>query len=356
MNSRRTIAVAMSGGVDSSMAAALLVEQGEQVFGLMLRLWDAHPDRPNRCCSPRDMANARMVAAQLEIPFYVLDVREPFRQAVVEPFIAGYLEGITPNPCMACNRQIRWGHLLRHALQLGATHLATGHYARIEGSDSQPRLYRSRDRMKDQSYVLSVLRQADLSLSRFPLGELTKDQVREAATQLRLPVADRPDSQDLCFLGGADYREFLKDSGGASWGPGPIVDQAGTPLGTHQGLPAYTIGQRKGIGVSAPVPFYVVAKDKERNALVVGPRAALARSSFRVDRLQWVAGEPPELGTSLSVQVRYRSSAVPVRLQLNGTTASAEVELEQPVLQITPGQAAVFYSGEECLGGGVIIQ
>jgi tRNA-specific 2-thiouridylase len=356
MNPRRMIAVAMSGGVDSSMAAALLVEQGEQAFGLMLRLWDSHPDRPNRCCSPRDMANARMVAAQLEIPFYVLDVREPFRQAVVEPFIAGYLEGITPNPCMACNRQIRWGHLLRHARQLGATHLATGHYARIQGSGSQHRLYRSLDRMKDQSYVLSVLGQADLSVSRFPLGELTKDQVREAAGKLSLPVADRPDSQDLCFLGGADYREFLRDRGGASWEPGPIVDQAGTPLGTHQGLPAYTIGQRKGIGVSAAAPFYVVAKDKDRNALVVGPRAALARTSFRVDRLQWVAGEPPVSGTSLSVQVRYRSSAVPAELQLNGTLASAAVELEQPVLQITPGQAAVFYSGEECLGGGVIIQ
>jgi tRNA-specific 2-thiouridylase len=275
---------------------------------------------------------------------------------VVEPFIAGYLEGITPNPCMACNRQIRWGHLLQHARQLGATHLATGHYARIQGSGSQHRLYRSLDPLKDQSYVLSVLGQADLSVSRFPLGELTKDQVREAAGKLSLPVADRPDSQDLCFLGGADYREFLRDRGGASWEPGPIVDQAGTPLGTHQGLPAYTIGQRKGIGVSAAAPFYVVAKDKDRNALVVGPRAALARTSFRVDRLQWVAGEPPVSGTSLSVQVRYRSSAVPAELQLNGTLASAAVELEQPVLQITPGQAAVFYSGEECLGGGVIIQ
>ena len=353
---RRKIAVAMSGGVDSSIAAALLVEQGEQVFGLMLRLWDSHPDRPNRCCSPRDMANARAVASQLDIPFFVFDVREPFRQAVVEPFIAGYLEGITPNPCMACNRQIRWGHLLRHARQLGATHLATGHYARIQESRGQYQLLRPQDRAKDQSYVLSVLGQEDLEQSRFPLGELEKDQVRELARRLRLPVAERPDSQDLCFLGGADYREFLRDTAGVSGNPGPIVDQAGMRLGAHQGLTDYTIGQRKGIGVSAAVPLYVIDKDFHRNTLVVGPREALARNSFRVDRLHWVAGRPPEPETSLSVQVRYRSAAVPARLRRNGSQTSAEVQLQEPLLQITPGQAAVFYAGEECLGGSVILQ
>jgi len=352
---KRTIAVAMSGGVDSSIAAALLVEQGEQVFGLMLRLWDSRPERPNRCCSPRDMANARAVAAQLEIPFYVLDVREPFRRAVVEPFIAGYLEGITPNPCMACNRQIRWGHLLRHAHQLGATHLATGHYARIRESGGQYRLLRPLDRAKDQSYVLSVLGQQDLEQSCFPLGELAKDQVRELARRLRLPVAERPDSQDLCFLGGADYREFLRDSAGVSGNPGPIVDQAGVRLGAHQGLPDYTIGQRKGIGVSAGVPLYVIDKDVHRNTLVVGPRQALARTSFQVDRLRWVAGQPPEPDASLSVQVRYRSAAVPARWRNNGSLTTAEVQLDEPLLQITPGQAAVFYAGEECLGGGMIL-
>ncbi|MGH2621300.1 MAG: tRNA 2-thiouridine(34) synthase MnmA [Anaerolineales bacterium] len=353
---RRKIAVAMSGGVDSSIAAALLVEQGEQVFGLMLRLWDSHPDRPNRCCSPRDLANARAVAAQLEIPFYVLDVREAFRQAVVEPFIAGYLEGITPNPCMSCNRQIRWGHLLRHARQLGATHLATGHYARIQESGGQYQLFRPRDRAKDQSYVLSVLGQADLEQSFFPLGELEKDQVREFARELRLPVAERPDSQDLCFLGGADYRDFLRDTAGVSGTPGPIIDQAGLRLGAHQGLPDYTVGQRKGIGVSAAVPLYVIDKDFQRNTLVVGPREALARTAFSVDRLHWVAGRPPEPETCLSVQVRYRSAAVRARLQPNGDLTSAEIQLDEPLLQITPGQAAVFYAEEECLGGGVIFQ
>ncbi len=353
---QRKIAVAMSGGVDSSIAAALLVEQGEQVFGLMLRLWDSHPDRPNRCCSPRDMANARAVAAQLDIPFFVLDVREPFRQAVVEPFIAGYLQGITPNPCMACNRQIRWGHLLRHARQLGATHLATGHYARLQESGGHFQLFRPRDRTKDQSYVLSVLGQADLEQSCFPLGELEKDRVREHARRLHLAVAERPDSQDLCFLGGADYRDFLRDTAGISASPGPIIDQAGLQLGVHQGLPDYTVGQRKGIGVSAAVPLYVVEKDFPRNALIVGPREALARTTFRVDRLHWVAGRPPEPEIPLSVQVRYRSAAVPARLRPNGSQASAEVQLVEPMLQITPGQAAVFYTGEECLGGGVILQ
>ncbi len=352
----RKIAVAMSGGVDSSVAAALLVEQGEQVFGLMLRLWDSRPDRPNRCCSPHDMANARAVAAQLEIPFYVLDVREPFRQAVVEPFIAGYLEGITPNPCMACNRQIRWGHLLQHARKLGATHLATGHYARIQESGGHFHLFRPYDRTKDQSYVLSVLGQLDLEQSRFPLGELRKDQVRERARNLRLPVAGRPDSQDLCFLGGADYREFLSETAGITWEPGPILDQAGSPLGTHRGLPGYTVGQRKGIGVSGAVPLYVVAKDFRRNALVVGPRTALGRTSFRVDRMHWVADQPPDPGTSLTVQVRYRSPAVPARLRPNGIEDGAVVDLDEPLLQITPGQAAVFYNRDECLGGGVILQ
>jgi len=352
----RKIAVAMSGGVDSSIAAALLVEQGEQVFGLMLRLWDSHPERPNRCCSPRDMANARAVAAQLEIPFFVLDVREPFRQAVVEPFIEGYLEGITPNPCMACNRQIRWGHLLRHARQLGATHLATGHYARIHRSGGRYKLLRPLHQAKDQSYVLSVLGQEDLEQSFFPLGELAKDQVRDLARQLQLPVAARPDSQDLCFLGGADYREFLRERVGVPGASGPIVDRAGLQLGSHHGLPDYTIGQRKGIGLSAAVPLYVIGKDFQRNALVVGPREALARTAFQVDRLHWVAGRPPEPGTSLSVQVRYRSAAVPARLRPNGSVASAAVQLEAPLLQITPGQAAVFYAGEECLGGGVILQ
>lgn len=355
MIARRKIAVAMSGGVDSSIAAALLIEQGEQVFGLMLRLWDSRPDRPNRCCSPRDMANARAVAALLEIPFFVLDVREPFRQAVVEPFIAGYLEGVTPNPCMACNRQIRWGHLMRHARRLGATHLATGHYARVHNSEGQFHLYRPHDRAKDQSYVLSVLGQEDLEQSFFPLGELTKDQVRGRARQLGLPVAARPDSQDLCFLGGADYREFLRDTVGVPGESGPVVNLAGSAVGTHQGLPDYTIGQRKGIGVSAAVPLYVIEKDFQRNRLVVGPREALARTTFRVDRLHWVAGRPPGPDSSLSVQVRYRSASVPARLRQNGDAASAEVRLDEPLYQITPGQAAVFYAGEECLGGGVIL-
>ena len=356
MNSPRKVAVAMSGGVDSSVAAARLVEQGEQVFGLMLRLWDAGPEHPNRCCSPRDMANARAVAAQLGIPFYVLDARGPFREAVVDPFIDGYLNGITPNPCLACNRQIRWGLLLEHALQLGATHLATGHYARVQERDGGFHLFRAHDRSKDQSYVLSVLGQTDLSRTLFPLGELTKEEARVFARRLDLPVADRRDSQDLCFLGGADYREFLSEWATVTWSPGPILDAAGSQLGSHQGLPAYTIGQRKGLGISSPEPLYVIEKIPDLNALVVGPRRALDRRSFVANRVNWVAGEPPEPRATVTVQVRYHAQPVAGRLQTNGMSGTVTVEVEEPLFQVAPGQAAVFYRGDECIGGGVIVQ
>ena len=356
MNSPRMIAVAMSGGVDSSVAAARLVEQGEQVFGLMLRLWDAGPEHPNRCCSPRDMANARAVAAKLGIPFYVLDAQDSFREVVVDPFIDGYLRGITPNPCLACNRQIRWGLLLERALQLGATHLATGHYARVQNLNGCYHLHRAHDRSKDQSYVLSVLGQAELSRTVFPLGEFTKDEAREFARRLDLPVADRPDSQDLCFLGGADYRQFLSDWAPVSWSPGPILDLAGSQVGVHQGLPSYTIGQRKGLGVSGPEPLYVIEKVHERNALVVGPRGALDRRSFMADRVNWVAGEAPSPGSAVTVQVRYRARPAKARVQPNGQSDSITVEVEEPLFQVAPGQAAVFYRGDECIGGGVITQ
>lgn len=356
MSGAPLIAIAMSGGVDSSVAAALLAQRGEQVFGLMLRLWSAGGRYPNRCCSPRDVENARRVAERLGIPFYVLDAQEPFREAVVDRFVDGYRRGVTPNPCLACNRDIRWGLLLNRALALGATHLATGHYARIVRGNGRFHLLRARDRQKDQSYVLSVLDQVDLAQSIFPLGELSKPEVRSRARQLELATADRAESQDLCFLGGLDYREFLDSYGGLEPVPGKIVDLSGELLGEHKGLANYTIGQRKGIGISGPEPLYVVEKDPETNRLTVGPRSALFRYHLRVDGLHWVSGEAPQAEQKLTVQIRYRASPQPCTLTTTTSPGWADVHLHEPIAAVTPGQAAVFYQGDECLGGGVIAQ
>ncbi len=350
MTTKRTIAVAMSGGVDSSVAAALLVESGERVFGLMLRLWSAGPERPNRCCSPRDVANARKVAGRLGIPFYVLDAKDEFKSRVVDGFISGYIAGLTPNPCLRCNRDVRWGLLLERATKLGATHLATGHYARLSRTNGRYRLFRALDRRKDQSYVLSVLGQKQLTQTLLPLGKLKKERVRGIARNLGFVTADRPESQDLCFLGGDDYRSFLAEHLEAS--PGAIVDNQGNPLATHAGLANFTIGQRKGIGISGPEPLYVIDKDVEHNTLIVGPKAALGRTHFAIREVNWVQGTPPAADAPLMVQVRYRAPAVSARLEY--FQDRVEIVVDEPLINIAPGQAAVFYDGDECLGGGII--
>jgi tRNA-specific 2-thiouridylase len=343
----------MSGGVDSSTAAALLVEQGYEVFGLMLRLWSA-PDHGNRCCSPEDMAMARRVAAHLEIPFYALDVQQRFKQAVVDPFLDDYLAGITPNPCLNCNRTIRWGFMHSKATAMGADYLATGHYARLERQDGSVKLLRALDRSKDQSYVLSLLPQEKLARSLFPLGELTKDQVRDKAQGFQLPVADRPDSQDLCFVGQSDYRQFLIEQRGETFlGPGKIVNAHGQTLGQHEGLAFYTIGQRKGLGISASEPLYVLEKKPATNTLVVGPREFLGRTRFAVTQVNWVSGQIPQRPIQADVRVRYKAREVGGLIVMVSDT-EAEIELTDSVPDITPGQAAVFYHGEECLGGGII--
>ncbi len=352
MTCARKVAVAMSGGVDSSVAAALVSQAGDQAFGLMLRLWSP-AGLPNRCCSPADMALARKVAARLGIPFYALDVREQFYERVVKGFIRGYAQGITPNPCIECNRTIRWTLLLREALALGATHLASGHYARLGERQGRITLLRARDRAKDQSYVISALGQEQLRHALFPLGDYTKAQVRRLAAQHDLPAAKRPESQDLCFLGGQDYRAFLRAQNPSIAQPGPIRNLEGRLLGQHRGLIDYTIGQRKGLGISAPTPLYVVAKDVQTNTLFVGPREALQRAHFEIAGAHWVSGEPPAPQQQLTVQVRYRAREVRARLHpLDGDRFG--VELAQPLDIIAPGQWAAFYAGEECLGGGQI--
>jgi tRNA-specific 2-thiouridylase len=342
----------MSGGVDSSVAAALLASQGEAAFGVMMRLWSAGSDRANRCCSPGDMANARQVAAQLGIPFYVMDVRERFKRQVVDFFIDGYAQGMTPNPCMACNRHIRWDALFRYVLALGATHLATGHYARLIHSGPNERLLRAVDPRKDQSYVLSVMTQEHLRQARFPLGDLTKDQTRSLAASYQLPIAERPDSQDLCFAGD-DYRSFLSDQG-VQASSGPILDPNGNTLGQHQGLSSYTIGQRKGIGLAGPHPYYVLDKDMAQNALIVGARQDLGRSFMQVAAFNWVQGAPPASDFKAEVQIRYQARPAAARIHVLANPQQLEIVLDEPRPDVTPGQAAVLYQDQECLGGGTI--
>jgi len=353
------VVVAMSGGVDSSVAAALLLEAGHDVIGVMLRLW-AEPARngstggpTNRCCSLESVQDARRTADQLAIPFYVINVEGPFKAHVVDPFIAGYASGVTPNPCLSCNRNIRFGYLLDYAQTLGARYLATGHYARVRRLEDAFELWRGVDPAKDQSYVLSVLGQADLSRVLFPVGEYSKPEVRTMAAARGLPTASRADSQDLCFLADGDYRRFLAD-----WAPeavrrGEILDTHGRLLGEHRGLPYYTIGQRSGLGIAAAHPLYVVALDRARNAVIVGSAADLGRDHLRVAVVNWVAGAPPSQPLRCQVQIRYRARPADATVTPL-SSGDADVRLDAPLRDITPGQAAVFYDGERCLGGGLI--
>jgi tRNA-specific 2-thiouridylase len=356
------VVVAMSGGVDSSLAAALLVEQGYDVVGVMLRLWvepplpGAEADAANRCCSLESLIDAQAVADRLGIPFYVINAEEPFRSGVVDYFLREYAAGRTPNPCLVCNREIRFGYLLEYARSLGARYLATGHYARIcPHANGQLALWRGVDPAKDQSYVLSVLGQDELRQALFPLGEYTKGQVRAMAVDRNLPTASRPESQDLCFVVDGDYRRFL-----SRWAPdsvrlGPILDRTGRRLGTHRGLPFYTVGQRGGLGIAAPRPLYVLELHGQDNTLIVGTAEELGQRWLRAVGVNWIAGfPPPEKPFLAQVQVRYHAQPVPGTV-LPRSDGSVEVHFEEPLRGITPGQASVFYRGELCLGGGAII-
>jgi len=348
------VVVAMSGGVDSSLAAARLQQQGHEVIGMMLRLW-SEPGREasNRCCTPDSMAQARRVAAKLGIPFYVLDAREVFRSSVVQYFLDGYAAGQTPNPCLLCNRVIRWKFLLDHALALGADYLATGHYARRASVDGKQQLLRAVDRSKDQSYVLHVLTQETLRYALFPLGEYSKAEVRQMAERLGLPTAWRKDSQDLCFLAGEDYRAFLRRNAPEMLRPGEIVTREGRVVGRHNGLANYTIGQRKGLGVAMGTPLYVLAKDLAHNVLIVGGAEALGRRELLAAQVNWIAGEAPQ--QPFRAEVKIRSTAKEAWAEVRPLSGGrAEVHFEAPLRDITPGQAAVFYQGEMVLGGGII--
>jgi tRNA-uridine 2-sulfurtransferase len=358
------VVVAMSGGVDSSVAAALLVEQGYEVIGLMLRLWAEDGGAANRCCSPDAVADARRVAAVLDIPFYVRDYRDFFKQTVVDSFVDGYAKGITPNPCLVCNRQVRFGRLLQETLALEADFLATGHYARVRQNErGLYELLKGVDPDKDQSYVLYTLAQDKLAHVRFPIGHYPKEEVRQMAQDRVLPVFNRPDSQDLCFLGRDDYRDFLSRHAPEVMKPGPIVNPAGETIGRHQGLANYTIGQRKGLGQlklpaqtnAGPEPHYVLALDRARNALVAGTAAALGRRSLTAKCMVYVAGPAPPGPYPLGVtaKIRYKAHEVPALVTpLAGDRL--EAAFAAPLRDITPGQALVLFDAERVLGGGII--
>lgn len=352
MSQRGRVVVAMSGGVDSSVAAALLVEEGYEVIGIMLRLWS---EGENRCCAVEAVADARRVAGKLGIPFYLINYEAEFRRYVVEPFIAEYQRGRTPNPCLACNRTIRFGRLLRQAQALDAQWLATGHYARIDQVGGRYRLRRGADPDKDQSYFLYMLGQDQLRQVLFPVGGYRKAEVREMARRRGLPVAIREESMDLCFVTDGDYRSFLTRYAPETVQPGPILDTSGREIGQHQGLPFYTVGQRRGIGIAAREALYVIGLDTARNALIVGPARELGRKVLLAEQVHYVAGAPPQGPVRVQAKIRYQATlAEATWIPLPGD--QARVEFDAPLRDITPGQAVVAYQGDEVLGGGIIEQ
>jgi tRNA-uridine 2-sulfurtransferase len=349
------VAVAMSGGVDSSVAAALLKEQGYEVIGMMLRLW-SEPGREdsNRCCTPDSMAQARRVSAILDIPFYVIDAKDVFRETVVEYFLEGYARGETPNPCLICNRKIRWTFLLDHALALSADFMATGHYARrMKDEVGRVKLLRAVDQSKDQSYVLHVLNQEKLKHALFPIGGYTKPEIRQIAEKHGLPTASRKDSQDLCFLAGEDYRNFIKRNAAEMLQPGEIVRRDGRSLGGHTGLANYTIGQRKGLGVASPVPLYVLGKNAAENTLIVGTQEELGSLELTAHDVNWVGGETPLEPFRAQVKIRYTAKEAEASVTPVGTDL-VRVLFDAPQRDVTAGQAAVFYQGDVLIGGGII--
>ncbi len=349
------VVVAMSGGVDSSVAAALLKEQGYEVIGMMLRLWsEPGKEESNRCCTPDSMAQARRVAALLEIPFYVIDAKDVFRETVVEYFLSGYARGETPNPCLICNQKIRWTFLLDHALAFGAEYMATGHYVRLQSAvGGQVELLRAVDRNKDQSYVLHVLNQEKLKHAFFPVGDYPKPEIRAIAERHGLPTASRKDSQDLCFLAGDDYRNFLQRNASDMLKVGDIETVDGHVIGQHNGLANYTIGQRKGLGVESAVPLYVMTKHATRNTLVVGTHNELGARELIARDVNWLSGEIPTAPFRAEVKIRYTAKEAEALVTPVGEN-QVQVQFDAPQRDITAGQAAVFYQGDLMLGGGII--
>lgn len=361
---REKIVVAMSGGVDSSVAAALLKEQGHEVIGVTLQIWQesATETKGAGCCSLGAVEDARRVAARIGIPHYVLNYREPFNEKVIQPFVEAYRRGQTPNPCINCNRYIKFDALLEKTLSLGATGLATGHYARVFYDEQADRwaLAQAADSEKDQTYALYATKQSELRWMRMPLGEVSsKEETREIARRYGLSVANKPDSQEICFVQNGDYTDFLAENAPEAVAAGNIVDSSGTVRGKHGGVAFYTVGQRKRINVGSPIPLYVLRVDAGTNTVVVGKDEELYAPGCVVEDVNWVSISPIPLNDPVdcAVKIRYNMQSKPARV-LRRADNTAEVHFAQPLRAVSPGQAAVFYGdGEQAgrvLGGGTI--
>jgi tRNA-specific 2-thiouridylase len=354
------VIVGMSGGVDSSVTAALLKQAGHDVIGVTLNVWPELPNMPaiqreDACCALGAVEDARRVADKLDIPYYVLNFREVFEEKVIKDFVRTYASGRTPNPCIRCNQFIKFDALLVKARQLGAEYVATGHYARIEHAATpggQHRLRKAADPSKDQSYVLYVMSQDRLGAALMPLGDFTKSATRQMAADLGLAVANKPESQDICFVPFKRYTEFIELYAPEVLQPGPIVDQQGTTIGQHRGIALHTVGQRRGLGIAAGQPMFVTTLVPETNTVVVGGQQDLLKSACRLEEVSWIDGQPPDGPLRTMAKSRYRSQEVPctVRVEADGVV----VDFDAPQRAITPGQAVVFYDGEYVIGGGTI--
>jgi len=347
---RKRVVVAMSGGVDSSVAAFLLKEAGFEVIGVTIEIWPPNRRAFGGCCGVEAVEDAKRVAYKLGIPHYVMNFRDIFAQRVIADFCREYSLGRTPNPCIRCNQYIKFDALLERARELDADFLATGHYARIEHSPDSYRLLKAVDLTKDQSYFLYILGQRELRHLLLPIGNLRKAEVRRLSAELGLPTATRRESQDICFIPDNDYRSFIAEH--IPLEPGDIVDTKGRVLGRHRGLALYTVGQHRGLGLPSDERWYVLRLDASSNRLVVGTKDELLGDRLLASKLSWVSGNPPQEPINVTAKVRYKSPEAPARVHPRDGTA--EVQFQQPQRAITPGQSVVFYQGDAVLGGGII--